>query len=263
MGIIFEGASMEQHLYDLLRQCTVRISVPGKTGHGTGFFVDRGLILTCAHVVKTAPVDTASIDIYWHGYSYKVGISELQKEFDLVLLEIKDTGLIDHPCVYLHEEGLPFDSLYSYGYPDDHASGDSATFTLEGKAGEQAEQFKFKTGQVRPGMSGAPLLNVRTRHVCGVVQLTRDRSNDLGGRAITTTTIFQAFPELVARQQQFHQQNRIWVDTLWETAARTKYLEGMLRRYSSVTLPIGPAQGFSLNAIFQPLALRRDPMEAE
>ena len=53
------------------------------------------------------------------------------------------------------------------------------------------------------------------------------------------------------------------MNCLWESVARTKYLKGMVRRYSSVTLPIGPAQGFSVQAIFQPLKLRRDPLAAE
>ncbi len=42
-----------------------------------------------------------------------------------------------------------------------------------------------------------------------------------------------------------------------------KYLEQVLRSYSSVALPIGPSEGLSLHAIFQPLALRSDPLIAE
>lgn len=251
---------MENQLYELLRLCTVRVSIPDKTGYGTGFFVAPGLILTCAHVVKAAQPDTTSVEIYWNGQSHPAIITLSLPAIDLALLQISLTG---HPCVYLHEEAVPFDDLYSYGYPDTHPGGDPATFSLEGKAGEQGEQLKFKLGQVRPGLSGAPLLNVRTGHVCGVVQLTRDRNNDLGGRAIPTTTVFQAFPELLTQQQQFHRDDRRWLNCLWEFIARTKYLEGIIRRYSSVTLPIGPAEGFSLQAIFQPLALRHDPLEAE
>src|SRR5712691_8061034 len=42
-----------------------------------------------------------------------------------------------------------------------------------------------------------------------------------------------------------------------------KYLEQVFRSYSSVALPIGPSEGLSLHAIFQPLALRSDPVAAE
>ncbi len=184
----------------------------------------------------------------------------LLPEHDLALLQV---NLTNHPCAYLNEEAIPFDNLYSFGYSDEHPEGDPAIFILEGKEGNQEAQLKFKSGQVRPGLSGAPLLNVRTGHVCGVVRLSRDRDNDLGGRAIPTAIVFRAFPEVVVQQQQFHQQDRRWSNCLWEVVARTKYLEGMIRQYSSVILPIGPAQGFTLQAIFQPLKLRRDPLAAE
>lgn len=42
-----------------------------------------------------------------------------------------------------------------------------------------------------------------------------------------------------------------------------KYLDQVFRSYSSVALPIGPSEGLSLHAIFQPLALRSDPLAAE
>jgi len=53
---------------------------------------------------------------------------------------------------------------------------------------------------VRPGMSGSPLLNQRTGKVCGIVKFTRDRSFNLGGGVVLTTTILSQFPELVEQQ---------------------------------------------------------------
>ena len=44
---------------------------------------------------------------------------------------------------------------------------------------------------------------------------------------------------------------------------RKQYLESVFKRYSSVTLPLGPTESFSLHAVFQPLELRRDPLAAE
>ncbi|MEN8446805.1 MAG: hypothetical protein ABG776_17545, partial [Cyanobacteria bacterium J06555_13] len=49
---------MEKRLDELLQHCTVRIEVPGQKGWGTGFFVAPGLILTCAHVVKSLNADS-------------------------------------------------------------------------------------------------------------------------------------------------------------------------------------------------------------
>jgi len=45
--------------------------------------------------------------------------------------------------------------------------------------------------------------------------------------------------------------------------ARTRYLEHLFRLYSAVRLPVGPTEGFSLPAIFQPLRLRQNPLAAE
>src|SRR5260370_22456175 len=182
---------MEQQLYELLRQCTMRISVPGKVGHGTGCFVAPSLILTCAHVVKAAQLNNDAVEIYWNGQPYPACITKFVSDADLALLQIDLTG---HPCVLLSKEAMPFDHLYGYGYPDNYPGGDPATFILEGKAGNQGGQLKFKAGQVRPGLSGAPILNVRTGFVCGIVQLTRDRASDLGVRAISAATVFQVFP---------------------------------------------------------------------
>ena len=82
---------MEQQLYELLRQCTVRVSVSGKTGHGTGFFVAPGLILTCAHVVKAAQSDTTLIEVYWNDQRYPAQIIErlvilFQEQEDMLVL---------------------------------------------------------------------------------------------------------------------------------------------------------------------------------
>jgi serine/threonine protein kinase len=42
-----------------------------------------------------------------------------------------------------------------------------------------------------------------------------------------------------------------------------QYLRSIQARYTSITLPLGPVEGFSLQAVFQPLTLRRDPRAAE
>ncbi|BCL83604.1 hypothetical protein ccbrp13_60690 [Ktedonobacteria bacterium brp13] len=44
---------------------------------------------------------------------------------------------------------------------------------------------------------------------------------------------------------------------------RPQYLAAVSQRYSSVTLPLGTTESLSLQAIFQPLALRHEPLAAE
>jgi hypothetical protein len=197
---------MQEQLYELLRQCTLRIAISGRTGHvGTGFFVAPGLILTCAHVIKDR--QSGSIEVSWNGKSYPAQLTKYEPDPDLALLSI---DLKEHPCVLLDEAATPFDSLYSYGYTDSYPGGESATFSLEGRGGDERGHLKFKSGQVRPGLSGAPLLNTRTGGVCGIVRWSRDRGTDLGGRAIPTTLVLRTFPELEALQPQFHRHDQRW-----------------------------------------------------
>src|SRR5260370_14253984 len=116
---------MVRSLYELLRHCTVRVSVP-KKAQGTGFFVASGLILTCAHVVAEAQQHNAVVEVVWNNQTIPAQIKEFRSAPypDLALLEV---NLRDHPCVYLDETANPFDRLYCYGYPDDYQNGDSST----------------------------------------------------------------------------------------------------------------------------------------
>jgi len=211
--------SLGEQLIELLRRCTVRLSVPG--AHGTGFFVAPGTILSCAHVVKLAQEAGKPVTAYWNGQSYTASIErylaethpELQMLYpDLTVLKVDK--LSDHPCVYLHEEAHLGDKFYSYGYIDDYKGGDSATFENEGWTDERKLLLKLKAGQAQSGLSGAPVLNLRTGGVCGVMKRSRGTDSDLGGRAVPVSRVFEELPELVEQQRQFHQRDRRWYDCL-------------------------------------------------
>ncbi len=238
---------MDESLYELLRQCTARVSLLGKPGHGTGFFVAPGLLLTCAHVVKSAQSPSDEVQVFWNRHSYGVLSATIVLDADLALLRVDLAG---HPCVWFTKEALPFDSLYSYGYPDTNPAGDPATFLLEGKA-----------GQVRPGQSGAPLLNINSGYVCGIVQLTRGRASDLGGRAIPTSRVFQVFPELEALQRQYHRVDQQWMNCLWAYSTRTprgKDRQWMLKRVRAFWIT-GVLEQSLYNASLIALGLQEKP----
>ncbi|MEQ9367970.1 MAG: serine protease [Coleofasciculus chthonoplastes F3-SA18-01] len=169
-------------LENLLQQCTVKLSVRGQMGWGTGFFVAPEWILTCAHLVKKAEVEP--VQVRWQkqeNWSEALVRYLFPNPYDLALLQVRLPTNADPPCVYLDEAIQSGDPLYLFGYPDqDFPNGCPVTFNCEGLTGDEPGLIKFKLGQVRPGMSGAPLLNQRTGKVCGIVKLTRDRSFDLG-----------------------------------------------------------------------------------
>src|SRR5215469_11450074 len=205
---------MAQSLYGLLHACTVKLVLP-KLSQGTGFFVAPGVILTCAHVVDAAHKQSATLEVHWDAQMISAHIEEFRDapSPDLALLRV---NLPTHPCVLLRGGAEPFSHLYSYGYPDNdpESAASSVTFESEGWAGRHQELLKFKLGQVRPGRSGSPLFNCETGSVCGIVQITMDRNSMLGGKGLLTQAILREFPQLEALQQQFHLQDKQWIERL-------------------------------------------------
>jgi tetratricopeptide (TPR) repeat protein len=196
---------------DLLQQCTVKLSIPGQQGWGTGFFVAPGLILTCAHVVK-ALVAPNRVRVRWQQQLdfAEAELAQRVPELDLALLQFTPRD-IDLPCVYLDEVLRVGQDLYFFGYPDeDFEHGCPVTGSCEGFTGDASPLIKFKQAQVRPGMSGSALLNRQTQKICGMVKFTRNRSFDLGGGAIPTRVILEQFPQLQELQREFHEGDRCW-----------------------------------------------------
>lgn len=165
-------------------------------GSGTGFFVGQGLILTCLHVVKDARDNRETIEIIWQGQISGAKIINLPNldGIDLALLQLNSS--LDHKYVDFDHDLQLTDKLYTFGYTNDYPNGDPSDFEYIGLTGDENPLIKFKLGQVQPGFSGSPLLNLRTGKVCGVVNKTRDEYSDLGGRAIPVQTIFKYFPQL-------------------------------------------------------------------
>ncbi|PSB24033.1 tetratricopeptide repeat-containing serine protease family protein [Stenomitos frigidus] len=202
------------HLEALLQQCTVKLTLPGRIGWGTGFFVAPGWILTCAHVVQEAKGEP--LQVRWQKRELEAVVERsLPDLYDLALLRVTLPADANPPCVYLDQDIRSRDPLYLFGYPDqDFPNGCPVTFSCEGLTGDEPALIKFVLGQVRPGMSGSPLLNQRTGQVCGIVKFTRDRSFDLGGGAVPAAVILAQFPKLMEQQRAFHQSDQRWLQWL-------------------------------------------------
>ena len=245
-------------LEELLQQCTVKLILPGRMGWGTGFFVAPEWILTCTHVVQEAKGEP--VQVRWQqqeNWAKAVVERSLPEPYDLALLRVTLPTNANPPCVYLDVAIQSRDPLYLFGYPDqDFPNGCPVTFYCEGLTGDEPGLIKFALGQVRPGMSGAPLLNQRTGKVCGIVKFTRDRSFDLGGGAIPTSVILAQFPKLREFQREFHGGDRRWscllepdlskfqelltrIETGTATDADMERLRGVLASGKSQALQLG------------------------
>lgn len=169
---------MRSEQVELLKECTVLLETD--VSRGRGFFVAPGLVVTCAHVVLTGRVRMT-----WGNRQLEGEVAEVSLNADLAVLKtIGESPPV--PCVFVGDEINVGDVLFGYGYPEKF-NGDALTLTFEGPSVEHdtgLELLKLKWGQVKSGFSGAPLLNIRTGRVCGIVTISRDVTTDLGGRAV-------------------------------------------------------------------------------
>ena len=249
-----------ENLYALFNNCVVRVY--GKAEQGTGFFVAPGYILTCAHVVQANYSPPLPVYVEWQGKNYDATIKKyfpndgLDKPSpDLALLQVTlNRDLKNHPCVFLQDGAEPWDPIYTYGYPDDLSQGASATFAMEGQVGDPNISLKFKEGVVRPGLSGAPLLNKNTHAVCGLIRFTQDRSKDRGGIATPTRTIFHFFRDV--NLEHLHNSFHFW-HRAWQRKAKGPLAAYISRRTLLITtltggLAVLGLTGWEVNQLLHP-----------
>jgi tetratricopeptide (TPR) repeat protein len=209
-------------LEELLQRCTVRLSLPDSCG--TGFFVAPGLILTCAHVVRQA--EDRQVEVFWQpdrrSLSARVQqIIDNNESLDCALLALAQP--LEHPCVLLDEASVEIgQELYAYGYLKSYNNAAPVRLLSEGWTGDTPPLIKLQAGQIESGLSGAALVNLSTRTVCGMIKETRASGFDLGGGAVPTYVILEQFPELRQRQRQWHQSDQQWVALLHPTQKTVK-----------------------------------------
>ncbi|MPY48774.1 S1 family peptidase [Streptomyces acidicola] len=206
----------------LLADCLVRITGSGAAG-GTGFFVAPGTVLTCAHVVSGAEAGQ-SLRAEWQGGGAQARLIAVHPAPsgrsaagpypypDLAVLKVERSG---HPCVRLDlDEPRWEDRVHGCGYTRtwsrDDAQVEPVTFTYEGVHEVGGGLLKLAGGQAVPGMSGGPLLNLRTMGVCGVLKTTRDPALPTGGWGVPVGLLRKLHPEVVAAHDTFHRGDCRW-----------------------------------------------------
>jgi archaellum biogenesis ATPase FlaH len=190
--------------YDLLRKSTVSIVAPAS--QGSGFFIDKNTIMTCAHIVKGSAPELVKID--YGGRQYPVVSCTPDPDLDIATIKVgnEDEEVF---AAYLDDECEQEDEFYIYSHPLNKSDEPILSVKYQGDS-EPGDVVVFSGMGVRTaqGLSGSPVLNKRTGKVCGIVQVQRPRSyqnkSSIDGEAVTVKAIFQKRPELRKLNENFH-----------------------------------------------------------
>jgi hypothetical protein len=202
-----------------LPACCVRIDVGGSHA-GSGFFAAPGVVVTCHHVLRLGDLSSdeagARISVVSpQGASYDVFDAREWSptdEDDLAILRVEPAD--GHPFVLLDTGLRARDELHTFGFPEGYPSGAPAGLVAEGWM-ETDRWLKVAHGQVRRGMSGSPVLNLRTGAVCGILKRSSDPTQALGGYAVSVRRLFKLSPTLSSGNFRHHTTHRgHWFDLL-------------------------------------------------
>jgi hypothetical protein len=236
---------MADRLEDLLRGCTVRVT--GGPMSGAGFFVAPGKVLTCVHVIKDCDdlrviEDSADPVVRWERDRQPAleakwcrpiavladkgrPIPALKCPYpDIAVLQID--GLDGHPCVRIDPEWpSQEDSLLVFGYPEEGGAVQltPARLTYRGPHGTSPTVYlDLGSDTIKPGMSGAAVLNLRSGAVCGVVVASKHPAHPDGALAIPWSAIAADLEAVLAANEAFHDMDNRWKEATVSREAAEK-----------------------------------------
>jgi Trypsin-like peptidase domain len=248
--------TMADSLEDLLRDCTVQVSGRSK---GAGFFVAPGMVVTCAHVTGTG----TDLRVRWERDD---GSQQIAREASLItqltnrgrpipaldenypdLAVLKVDGFGGHPCVQIDtERPSPQDWCQIFGYPRE--GGDTrltaALLRYRGTTGRSRTVYlDLAWDTIRPGMSGAAVLNLHTGGVCGVVVASRNPEKPDGALAVPWSAVAEDLSDVLTANQAFQQMDLRWQETRRDSQAawRSESLAARRDRLSSLLTAVRAA----------------------
>ena len=228
---------MAEQLEDLLRGCTVRVT--GGPAPGAGFFVAPGKVLTCVHVIG----ESDALVVRWERDGQPTlearvcgrvavladrgrPIPALDRDYpDIAVLEIG--GLEGHPCVRIDPEWPSQEDRFQvFGYPEEGGAVrlTPARLTYRGTHGTfPAAYLDLASDTIKPGMSGAAVLNLRSGAVCGVVVASKHPAHPDGALAIPWSAIETDLAAVLSANRAFHLQDRRWEEAAAARRARLRF----------------------------------------
>ena len=216
---------MADRLEDLLRACTVRVL--GGPMPGAGFFIAPGRVVTCVHVVG----DSDSLVVQWERdnlpplelpVTERIAIlrnkgrpiPDLDQDYpDIALLAFDDPG--GHPCVAVDLEWPSQEDVFQvFGYPREGGAVllTPARLTYRGTHGTQPTVFMdLASDTIKPGMSGAAVLNLRPGAVCGIVVASKHIALPDGALVIPWSAVAAELAEALAENRSYQAANPRWM----------------------------------------------------
>ena len=214
----------------LLVACSARLDTDAGP-QGTAFFVAPGFAVTAAHViggVNGRGVRLSEGTRNWRGHVVDVR-PPLAREIaatspypapDVALIEV-DEGL--RPACALLAKHPPEENarVMARGYTCTldplAATAETETFRLTGMletTDPDCKLLKLGLGEATRGMSGAPVLDLRTGEVIGMLRTSRKLGSNLGGWVVPADLIRLLWPKEVGlANDSFHEQYPLWRET--------------------------------------------------
>jgi len=211
----------------LLAACSARLDTDAGP-QGTAFFVAPGYAVTAAHVVGGAEgllVRLSERSDSWQGhvadsrppFTDEIASASLYPAPDIALIKI-DEGP-DHACALLGRR-LPDSGVrvmvrgHTRTYSPQEVTAETETFRLTGDletSDPGCTLLKLGLGEATLGMSGAPVLEMSTGEVVGMLRTTRGLRSNLGGWVVPADLIRSLWPDQVALgNDRFHERDSRW-----------------------------------------------------
>jgi tetratricopeptide (TPR) repeat protein len=191
----------------VLREYALRVvDVTTRELLGAGSFITPDCVLTCAHVVedrkrvRLIASDGSAADGNVIARTAKPGAEHGLWPFpDLAIVRLPPdrTELRGQACVLLDDrEPLSSETCYTYGFPrrEDFGATIGSSASVKFESVDEDGYLKFQAGQIKPGVSGAPVVSPARGAVIGITTATRGSAGDLGGFASPVNALRYAVP---------------------------------------------------------------------
>lgn len=219
------GMKREDVILSLLSACSVRLDTDAGP-QGTAFFVAPGYAVTAAHVIAGAaglPVRLTGGSDVWRGYvadvrpplDSEIGSASPYPAPDIALIRVDDGP--GNVCALLGKEPPHLGARvmargHTRSFDRLSVTAETETFRLAGTLetpDPDCRLLKLGQGEAALGMSGAPVLELRTGEVIGMLRTSRQLGSDLGGWVVPADLIRMLWPEEVGQSNdRFHDDSR-------------------------------------------------------